>query len=129
VGDFLQIGAQKARRFISRTHLPHPPPDQGNPLLRELPLQTNKELLKHVQRVLNSKTKLLFVAAVDPRKHAEFDYLDYLLSCDPPRAQYNKIAGTDHGFLAGGGKSKVIEHVRNWFEAEFRKPLGEQHRE
>jgi hypothetical protein len=122
MGDSLQMAAQKTRRLLSNNRLPQPPSDHKTTLPNSLPLQTNEELLKRVEHVLHRKTKVLFVAAVDPRKNAEFDYLDYLLSDGPMRAQYKKIPGTDHGFLAGNGKSKVIEHVSDWFDAEFRKP-------
>jgi hypothetical protein len=122
MGDSLQMGAQKMRRLLSNNRNPHLPPDHKHTLPNSLPPQTNEELLKRVQLVLHRRTKVLFVAAIDPRKNAEFDYLDYLLSDGPMRAQYKKIPGTDHGFLAGNGRSKVIEHVSDWFETEFRKP-------
>ena len=122
MGDSLQMVSQKMRRLLSNKKDLHRPPDHTYTLPISLPPQTNEELLKRVQHVLHRRTKVLFVAAVDPRKTAEFDYLDYLLSDNPMRAQYKKIPGTDHGFLAGNGKSKVIEHVSDWFEAEFRKP-------
>ncbi|MEI6166046.1 MAG: alpha/beta fold hydrolase [bacterium] len=121
MGDFLQKSAQKTRRFISNTRSSLPHPAQRNTVPTELPPQTNDELLNRVKQALKSQTRLLFIAAVDPRKDTEFDYLDYLLSDGPLRAQYKKVSGTDHGFLAGDGKLKVIEHVRNWFENEFRK--------
>jgi pimeloyl-ACP methyl ester carboxylesterase len=121
MGDCLQKGAQSVRRALSNKRDSFLQPGKENNLCRKLPPQTNKELLKRVEQVLNSKTRLLFVAAVDPRKSPEFDYLEYLLADTPLRAQYEKIPGTDHGFLAGGGKSKVIAHVRDWFETEFRK--------
>jgi pimeloyl-ACP methyl ester carboxylesterase len=87
-----------------------------------LPPETNRKLLKCVGQVLNDKIPVLFVTADDPRKPKnEFDYIEYLLKiCYAGSVTHKKITGTDHAFLAGGGKQKMSACVTEWVAATFR---------
>lgn len=86
-----------------------------------LPAEANRKLLECVAQVMNGKLPLLFVTADDPRKPAnEFDYLQFLLERNFAAATtHRKIAGTDHAFLAGGGKQKMPACVAEWVAATF----------
>jgi pimeloyl-ACP methyl ester carboxylesterase len=98
-------------------------PAGGMPESDRLPPETNRKLLKCVEQVLNSKIPILFVTADDPRKlQNEFDYVQYLLSiCNAGPVTHKIITGTDHAFLAGGGKQKMPACVTEWVAATFRK--------
>ena len=70
-------------------------------------------------QVMRSEVPLLFVTADDPTKPAHFDYTEHLLSECPGRAVHSRITGTDHGFVSGNGKPRVIQTVSEWFTREF----------
>lgn len=87
---------------------------------KQLPNDANTTLLRCVHQIIRSGLPLLFVNAEDPRKRdLEFDYVGYLLARRQGRTQHRKVVGTDHAFLTGGGKPRVIEQVADWIRAEF----------
>src|SRR5262249_1614594 len=86
---------------------------------KQLPAEANFNLIKSIEKVLRSELPLLFVTADDPTKPAHFDYTEHLLAACPGRAVHSRISGTDHGFVSGNGKPRVIETVSEWFTREF----------
>ena len=92
----------------------------------ELPPEANSKLVECIGQVLRSGLPLLFVTADDPTKQSGFDYTEHLLSRCGGRASRKRIAGTDHGFVSGGGKTRASECVAEWIAGEFRNPSSPQ---
>ncbi len=124
VGAPLQKTVQCVRDFVrhNRPHHVHPvAEDRGRPDTQQpLPPEANLRLLKCVDQVLQTGVPLLFVKAEDPGKQLGFDYLAYVLSRRQGKVTDKRIAGTDHGFLAGDGKPRLLECVTEWIQKEFR---------
>ncbi|MGO8836490.1 MAG: alpha/beta fold hydrolase [Limisphaerales bacterium] len=125
LGRPLQKTAQQIRSFIKKAA---PKPTSAAPVLpgngqaataTQLPSETNFKLMQCIEQVLAVKLPVLFVTAEDPNKSAGYDYLSYLLARQPGRATHERIAGTDHGFVSGNGKSRMIECVSNWITREL----------
>ena len=130
IGGMLQKTAQRAREVLKRNKPQPAQAAQSQPAAaapvtpaprgpRELPAEANFNLIKCIQKVLRSEVPLLFVTADDPTKPAHFDYTEHLLSECPGRAVHSRITGTDHGFVSGNGKPRVIQTVSEWFTREF----------
>ena len=45
--------------------------------------------------------------------------MNYLLTRQPGRATHERLVGTDHGFVSGNGKSRMIDCVSGWITREF----------
>jgi pimeloyl-ACP methyl ester carboxylesterase len=126
-GGSLQKLAQRSREMLKgKRPVPAANPGaakgggNGRPIPKQLPVESNFKLLKSVEQVIKSDLPLLFVTADDPTKPAECDYVEYLLSRCAGQARHERLFGTDHGFLSGGGKDRVIACVTKWIGAEFR---------
>jgi pimeloyl-ACP methyl ester carboxylesterase len=130
-GGSMQKFVQRTREMLkfkrtngaSNSGLSVTPEKDKASVLKPLPAESNFKLLKSVEQVLKSDLPLLFVTADDPTKPAECDYVEYLLSRSAGHARHERLFGTDHGFLSGGGKGRVIECVTKWIGAEFRQPV------
>jgi pimeloyl-ACP methyl ester carboxylesterase len=91
----------------------------------ELPAEANLPLLKCAKQLLKRHVPILFVTAVDDHKRSgEYSYVEYLLRDKPPRATHVLLEGTDHSFVAGDGKTKVIRAILDWAAREFGQPVG-----
>jgi pimeloyl-ACP methyl ester carboxylesterase len=126
LGAPVQRMANRSRELVSKWRRAGSAPAQAGaaPTKRkQLPDDANMALLRCVHQVVRSGLPVLFVNAEDPRKRdLEFDYIGYLLARRQGRAQHRKVVGTDHAFLTGGGKPRVIEQVANWILGEFGTP-------
>jgi pimeloyl-ACP methyl ester carboxylesterase len=130
LGGPLQKAAQQTRTILGKIRPRHN--DEGSeekqaeaPAPAELPPQANLKLLASIRQVLDSGMPVLFVDADDPSKPSEFDYMKHIYAGGKGRSIYKSIFGTDHGFLAGDGKPKLIACVIEWIMAEFGKPAKE----
>jgi pimeloyl-ACP methyl ester carboxylesterase len=126
LGRPLQKTAQQIRSFIRKpaskptSAEPVSPDNNGQAAAPgELPSETNFKLVECVEQILGEDLPLLFVTAEDPGKPAGFDYMNYLLARQPGRATLERLVGTDHGFVSGNGKARMIECVANWITREF----------
>ena len=128
LGHPLQKTAQQIRNFIKKpaskpaSAKPVPPNHGPAATAAELPSETNYKLVECVEQILSTDLRLLFVTAEDPGKAAGFDYMNYLLTRQPGRATHERLVGTDHGFVSGNGKSRMINCVSNWITREFGQP-------
>ena len=127
IGGVLQKAAQRARGILKRNK-PQPAKNQPTAAVpvnpaptepKQLPAEANFNLIKAIEKVLRSELPIIFVTADDPTKPAHFDYTEHLLSECPGRAVHSRISGTDHGFVSGNGKPRVIETLSEWFTREF----------
>ena len=125
LGRPLQKTAQQIRNLIKRPASKPasveaaPPRNAQAASAAELPSETNFKLVECVEQILSTDLQLLFVTAEDPGKPAGFDYMNYLLARQPGRATHERLVGTDHGFVSGNGKSRMIECVSSWITREF----------
>lgn len=94
-------------------------PVNGAGAVLEPPPEANLRLLTRIEQVVKSGMPLLFVKAEDPGKASNFDYLGYILTRSRGRVMEKKIPFTDHGFLAGDGKPRLIDCVTEWMDKEF----------
>jgi pimeloyl-ACP methyl ester carboxylesterase len=130
IGGMLQKTAQRARGILKRnkpeptvvTTAPATPAAPTTPVpagSQQLPAEANFNLIKSIEKVLRSELPILFITADDPTKPTHFDYTEYLLAAYTGRAVHSRISGTDHGFVSGNGKPRVIETVSEWLTREF----------
>jgi pimeloyl-ACP methyl ester carboxylesterase len=125
LGRPLQKTAQQIRSLIkkpaqkSAAAEPAPPANGHAAAADQLPSETNFKLVECVEQILATELPLLFITAEDPKKPDDFDYLNYLLARQPGCATHERLVGTDHGFVSGNGKSRMIECVSNWITREF----------
>jgi pimeloyl-ACP methyl ester carboxylesterase len=129
LGRPLQKTAQQIRNYIKK---PASKPTSAEPAspgkvqataAAELPPETNFKLVECVEQILSTDLPLLFVTAEDPGKPAGFDYMNYLLAREPGHATHERLVGTDHGFVSGNGKSRMIACVSKWITREFGRPV------
>jgi len=113
-------GARGLRRRARQSSRQAPAQKRAPP--QSPPPDANVGLFECINRILESDVRLLFVSAEDPRRASKFDYLAYLLPGEHPRVRQQEIAGTDHGFLGGNGKARIVELVTRWVANEFRAP-------
>jgi len=124
LGAPLQKTAQQLRSLIKKpapktASIEAVPPANGDAAAAPLPPETNFKLVECVEQILATELPLLFITAEDPTKPADFDYMHYLLAREPGHATHERLVGTDHGFVSGNGKSRMIECVSNWITREF----------
>ena len=125
LGRPLQKTAQQIRSLIKKpaskpaSAEPAAPGNDPAAAAAELPSETNFKLVECVEQILSTDLPLLFVTAEDPGKPGGFDYMNYLLARQPGHATHERLVGTDHGFVSGNGKSRMINSVSNWILREF----------
>jgi pimeloyl-ACP methyl ester carboxylesterase len=127
LGGPLQKAAQQTRTILGKIrprHNQEAPAEKPaeTPAPAQLPPEANLKLLASIRQVLNTDMPVLFVDADDPSKPSEFDYMKHIYVGGQGRSVYKSIFGTDHGFLAGDGKPKLIACVTEWIAVEFGHP-------
>jgi pimeloyl-ACP methyl ester carboxylesterase len=129
LGGPLQNAAQRLRKLVHRPGArpePAPPTATPQPAATETPApwpaETNFKLVECVEGFLATDLPILFVTARDPNRPPEFDYTGSLLARQPGRAAHETITGTDHGFISGNGKPRLVECVSRWITNEFSQP-------
>jgi len=96
----------------------------GTPMPEQPPPEANFKLLKRIIRVAQSGLPVLMVTG-DDRAKPGFDYVRYVLSGGTGRVTHKHILGTDHGFVGGSGRLRVIECLTDWLDSEFGHPRHE----
>jgi hypothetical protein len=86
-----------------------------------VPASSNQRLLDCYQRLLARELPMLVITAPPPvRKAGYFEYVRFIQRGRPLTSLLLvEVEGTDHAFLAGGGKPIVFEQIRKWLLKNF----------
>jgi hypothetical protein len=97
----------------------------GTSATKQPPPEANLKLLERIIQVARSGLPVLMVTG-DDRVKLGFDYVRYVLSGGAGRVTHKHIQGTDHGFVGGSGRLRVIECLTDWLDREFGNQRHEQ---
>lgn len=91
-------------------------------LPKEMPANTNFQLLDQWKRAASRGLPALIINAPTARKNNEyFNYIDYIRKCDEGtgRVTVEVAQGADHTFSNSRGLAVVREHTERWLGAKF----------
>lgn len=129
LGGPLQRAMPCIRSFLGRLRFMRKPVPRQMPLentsgttaTKLPPPEANLKLLERITQVARSGLPVLMVTG-DDRAKPGFDYVKYVLSGGEGRVTHKHIQGTDHGFVGGSGRLRVIECLTDWLDSEFGNP-------
>lgn len=94
-------------------------PEAGGRERNPLPERTNLALINSFQRVMGTGMPILLVAIRNHKLADNFDYVDFLLSNNPPNVTRIVMSETNHSFVEGNGEQALINCTEQWLLENF----------
>ena len=93
--------------------------ETGSHMQKSLPARANLALIHSFQRVMRMRMRILVVAVPDRKTADNFDYVDFLLSDNPPNVASIVLRETNHSFVEGNGEQALMNCTERWLLENF----------